>query len=378
MAAIREIVVFNMGEITNAGNCAGTAGTAYAGVNVTLAELNQKAVVGTIQLAAFDSRVSDNSAFGMTVDKSGNIYISDYSANMVYKMTEGGKINHLAGRGGATGNNSSKQKVAGTAALFYNPSGITCDNSGNIYVADKGNNQIRKITDGYVSVLAGNGATASGLVDATANPLQAQFSAPLDVAVDNSGNVFVADSSNYAIRKITGGRVLNICGGTQATVGADLQNVKASNIVGSRNYFNTMTSIAVNANGDLFVSDSALRNIKKITPNGWVYLFSGSEADGKSLGTAATSTVAARKAYTCEYNNPTMVRCARDGYVYVLDAGKDTSRTGYYSSRLVKLTPNGVPSNVVEFHDSSAEASQGVRAFAISPANRIFVAVIHT
>jgi hypothetical protein len=72
-----------------------------------------------------------------------------------------------------------------------------------------------------------------------------------------------------------------------------------------------------------------------------------------------------------------MVRCARDGYVYVLDAGKDTARTGYYSSRLVKLTPNGVPSNVVEFNEASKEASQGVRAFAISPANRIFVAVVH-
>lgn len=377
MAAIREIVVFNMGELTNAATCAGTAGTAYAGVNVTLAELNQKAVVGTIQLTTFDSRVSTNTAFGMCVDKSGNIYISDYTASMVYKMTEGGKINHLAGCGTA-GNNRAYQKVAGTDAKFNGPSGITCDNSGNIYVADKLNNQIRKITDGYVSLLAGNGAGTAGLVDATANPLQSQFSEPLDVAVDNTGNVFVVDSANYAIRKITGGRVLNICGGTQATVGADLQNVKASNIVGSRNYFNTMTSVAVNANGDLFVSDSALRNIKKITPNGWVYLFSGSEANGKSLGTATTSTVAARKAYTCEYQNPMMVRCARDGYVYVLDGGADTSRTGYYSSRLVKLTPNGVPSNVVEFHDSSAEASQGVRAFAISPANRIFVAVIHT
>ena len=363
MAAIREIVVFNMGEL---------AATPAEGVNVTLAKLDDKAIIGTLQLTTFDSRVSDDTAFGMCTDKSGNIYISDYAANMVYKMTEGGKINHLAGRGGATGNNTSLQKVAGTAALFNGPSGIACDNSGNIYVSDKGNNQIRKITDGYVSVLAGNGATTAGLVDATANPLQAQFSAPLDVAVDNSGNVFVADSSNYAIRKMTGGRVLNICGGTQATVGADLQNVKASNVTGSRNFFRTITSVAVNANGDLFVADSGLRNIKKITPNGWVYLFSGSEANGKSLGTAATLTVPAKKAYTCSYQTPVQVRCARDGYVYVLDQGTGSPA----SSRLVKLTPNGVPSNIVEFSSASTEAAAGVRAFAISPSNRLFVAVI--
>jgi sugar lactone lactonase YvrE len=364
MAAIREIVVFNMGEI---------AATPAAGVNVTKVNLDKKAIIGTLNLTKFDVRVSTNSAFGMTVDKSGNIYISDYAANMVYKMTEGGKINHLAGVGGAAGNNKSLQKVAGTLAKFNGPLGLACDNTGNIYVADRNNNQVRKITDGYVSVLAGNGSQTAGLVDASANPLQAQFNNPIDVAVDNAGNVIVADIGTGAIRRITGGQVLTLCGGASC----DLQNVKASKIAGSNMFFSNLNSVTVDANGNIFACDSGNKNIKKITPNGWVYLFSGSGATGKSLGTAATLTVPAKKAYTCSYQDPFLVRCSRDGYVYVLDGGV-SSGIGY-TSRLVKLTPNGVPSNIVEFHNATAANQSGaVRAFAISPANKLFVAVVHT
>lgn len=376
MAAIREIVVFKMGEI---------ASTTAGAVNVTRAKLDEKAVVGTLQLTTLDSRVSTNSAFGMTVDKSGNIYISDYSANMIYKMTEGGKINHLAGVGGASGNNGALQKVAGTLAKFYNPCGLACDNSGNIYVADRSNNQIRKITDGYVSVLAGNGAQTAGLVDAASNPLQAQFNNPIDVAVDNAGNVIVADIGTGAIRRITGGNVLTLCGGATG----DLQNVKASKIAGSNMFFNNLNSVAVDANGNIFACDSSNRNIKKITPNGWVYLFSGSGANGKSLGSNSTASIpngftghyaqtlhGTEKAYTCSYQSPFLVRCSRDGYVYVLDGGANSNG---YTARLTKLTPNGVPANIVEFHEATgANQAAAVRAFAISPANKLFVAIVKT
>jgi len=354
--AIQEIIVYKI-ERTN------VASTATA-VNVTRAYLDSKTVVGTLQLSAFDSRVGTSPSFGMCADKSGNIYISDTAANMIYKMTEGGQINHLAGVGGASGNNSALQNVTASLAKFNAPKGIICSNSGNIYVADSGNNQIRKITDGYVSVFAGNGATTAGLVDASLNPLQAQFSAPVDVAVDNTGNVFVADSANYAIRRITGGRVLNICGGTSG----NLQNAKASNIAGVNNFFAGMTSVAVDANGNVFVADSTNLNIKKITPNGWVYLFSGSGASGKSLGTGT------KPAYTCSYQNIKQIRFARDGYMYVLDGGAGSPAT----SRLVKLTPNGVPSNMIEFVQAGTDAAAGVAAFAISPANKLFVAVVHT
>jgi hypothetical protein len=200
------------------------------------------------------------------------------------------------------------------------------------------------------------------LVDAASNPLQAKFNNPVDVAVDNSGNVFVADIATGAIRKIWGGRVLTICGGASG----DLQNVKATNVAGANGFFANLNSICVDANGNIFASDSSNNNIKKITPNGWVYLFSGSGAAGKSLGTGA------RPAYTCTYQDPFQVRCDRNGNVYVLDAGAGSP----YTSRLIKLNTFGVPSNIVEFHEAGVEAAEGVRAFAVSPAGKVFVAVV--
>lgn len=351
--AIKQVVVFKLGELQ---------ATAASAVNVTRVELNDKQIVGTLQLN--DKGITTASpTIGMCVDKSGNIYLADSNDSVIVKMTEGGKINHLAGSTGVAGNNAALQNVTGTAARFTTPRGLACDNSGNIYVADRGNNQVRIIRDGKVGVLAGNGAQQSGLVDATSNPLQAKFNAPVDVAVDNSGNVFVADIGTGAIRKIWGGQVLTICGGAAG----DLQNVKSTKIAGANGFFNNLNSICVDANGNIFASDSSNNNIKKITPNGWVYLFSGSGSAGKSLGTGA------RPAYTCTYQDPLYVRCDRNGNVYVLDAGAGSPAT----SRLVKLNTFGVPSNIVEFHEAGADAALGVAAFAVSPAGKVFVAVIH-
>lgn len=355
MAAIKEVVVFKLGEL---------AATPSAGVNVTRTILDTKAIVGTLQLN--DKGITTASpSIGMCVDKSGNIYLSDYDDQVIVKMTEGGKINHLAGTSGTPGNNAALQNVSGTNALFHDPAGMACDNSGNIYVADRSNNQIRVIKDGKVSVFAGNGAQQAGTVDAAANPLQAKFNNPNDVAVDNSGNVYVADIGSGSIRKIWGAQVLTICGGA---VG-DLQNVRATKQGGANGFFTNLNSIAVDANGNLFTCDSGNRNIKKITPKGWVYLFSGAGTSGKSLGTGD------KPAYTCTYQDIGLVRCDKNGNVYVLDGGAVDGAA--YTSRLIKLNTFGVPSNIVEFHEAGSEAAAGLASFAVSPAGKLFVAVIH-
>lgn len=342
-----KIVLFKLSE---------AASTPAAGVNLTEAQLTNKAIVANLALAA----KSVQSVGGMCVDRSGNIYVSDDEMHVIMKVNESGKINTLAGLAGTSGNNTGLQKVAAASARFYQPKGLACDKTGNIYVADYGNNQIRKIAqDGYVSVFAGNGARTAGLVDSTFDALQSKFSHPSDVAVDNSGVVYVADTDNHAVRRVWGGNVLTIAGGASG----DGENVKATKIAGANALFSSPTAITVDAKGNIFLADTGNNKIKKITPNGWVYLFSGSGSSGHSLGSGS------EPAYNCTYTALKYMDVDTWGYLYVID--RDTA-TKY--SRLVKVSPFGVPSNIVDLHETTS-SYLGITGVAVSPAGKVFVSI---
>lgn len=339
-----KIVLFNLGS---------QASSAAEALNVTEAGLDSRAIVAKLALASKNVQ----SVGGMCVDKSGNIYVSDSEQHVIIKVTEEGKINVFAGEAGVSGNNSALQGVSAGDARFNQPKGLACDNSGNIYVADYGNNQIRAIRNGKVDVYAGNGAQTSGLVDSASDPLQARFSHPSDVAVDNSGVVYVADTDNHAVRKIKGGSVLTIAGGGSA---ADANNVRASSAIP---FCDSPEGIAVDARGSIFVCDTGNNIVKKITADGWVYRHSGEGTAGNSLALNS-----AEPAFECTYNGPKYIAVDAGGYQYLTDVASGGG------SRLVKLTPNGVPSNVVDFTDAT-DSDPLVVGVAVSPAGKVFVSV---
>ena len=130
---------------------------------------------------------------GVAVDSSGNVYVADTLNNRIRKITPEGVVTTFAGstEGFADG--------TGNTAQFYYPAGVAVDSSGNVYVTDNGNHRIRKITSaGVVSIIAGDGTP--GYANGTGT--EAQFNYPYGVAVDSSGNVYVADAGNHRIRKI--------------------------------------------------------------------------------------------------------------------------------------------------------------------------------
>jgi len=132
--------------------------------------------------------------WGVAVDGNGNVYVADYYNHLIRKITSVGVVTTLAGSG-----SQGSADGTGTAASFYNPSGVAVDGSGNVYVADRSNHLIRKITSaGVVTTLAGSGSQGSANGTGTA----ASFRLPSGVAVDGSGNVYVADKSNHLIKKI--------------------------------------------------------------------------------------------------------------------------------------------------------------------------------
>jgi len=195
-----------------------------------------------------------NTAAGVAVDLSGNLYVADAHNNKIRKITVGGVVSTLAG----SGVEGSADGV-GTTASFNTPWGVAVDVSGNLYVADLNNNKIRKITAaGVVSTLAGSGA--AGSLDGAG--AAASFNGPYGIAVDIPGNVYVADAGNNEVRKITVGGMVSTLAGSTAAGFADGVGTAAS--------FSGPYGIAVDIPGNVYVADAGNAAIRKITAGGLV------------------------------------------------------------------------------------------------------------
>lgn len=179
-------------------------GTVYVGDqgNNMIRKITPDGVVSTLAGSGFigsadgtGAAASFNAPFGVAVDGSGNVYVGDANGNKIRMITPDGEVSTLAGSdtaGSADG--------VGTAASFSFPLGVAVDGDGNVYVADANNNKVRMIApDGTVSTLAGSGAAGS----ADGIGIEASFRSPGGVAVDDSGHVYVADRGSNRVRRIT-------------------------------------------------------------------------------------------------------------------------------------------------------------------------------
>ena len=264
--------------------------------------LKQEITVSTFTGAEFNNPTS------VAVDRFGNIYVADAKNHSIRKITSDGQVTTFAGSG-----NPGDKDAKGTNAQFDLPFGVAVDAAGNVYVADRRNHKIRKITpDGEVTTLAGS---TQGYKEGSGST--AKFNDPYGVAADAAGNVYVADIDNHRIRKITSdGEVTTFAGSTQGykegsgstakfykpygvaldaagnVYVADTKNNKIRKIskngmvttIGGANTFNQPKGIAVDGAGNVYVGDTNDHMIRKISPDGNVSTVAGSAIEGFKNG----------------------------------------------------------------------------------------------
>jgi sugar lactone lactonase YvrE len=287
----------------------------------TIREINSGGVVTTLAGTVGQSGSADgtgaaarfNVPSGVAVDSSGVVYVSDTNNNAIRKITQGGVVTTLAGMAGQP---TTGADGTGAAARFNKANGLAVDLSGNVYVADTYNDTIRMVTSGgVVTTLAGT-AQQSGSADGTGTV--ARFSTPSGVAVDSLGNIYVADSGNATIRMLTqAGAVTTLAGLTAQPQGS-------ADGTGTDARFNQPTSVAVDVLGNVYVADSGNDTIRKITPNGVVTTFAGAAGQsGSEDGTGADA----------RFSNPLGLSIDDSGNIIVADTGNETIRM---------ITPAGV------------------------------------
>ena len=210
---------------------------------------------------------------GIAVDAAGNLFIADSDNNRVRKVTPGGVASTVAGNGvGGFGGDGG----AAISAQLSSPGGVSVDATGNLFIADTGNNRIRKVTPaGVISTVAGNG-TVVGYGGDGGPATSAQLHGPYGVAVDAAGNLFIADRDNCRIRKVTpGGVISTVAGNGTGGFSGDGGPATSAQLAAPH-------GVAVDAAGNLFIADYANNRIRMVTPDGIIRTVAGNGTMGFS------------------------------------------------------------------------------------------------
>ena len=257
-----------------------------------------------------------NGPYGVALDRAGNLYIAEWHNHRIRKVDSDGNISTVAGTGTA---GFSGDSGAATSAQLNLPSGVALDGSGNLYIADRSNHRIRKVTAtgmdaGKISTVAGTGTSGFSGDDGAATSAQLKF--PYGVALDGAGNLYIADWANYRIRKVTAtgmdaGKISTVAGtGTSGFSGDDGAATSAR--------LRAPQGVALDGSGNLYIADRSNHRIRKVTATGmdagdistvagtWLSGFSGDGGEATSAQLHSPRGVAldgSGNLYIADYNN---------------------------------------------------------------------------
>ncbi|MFZ6756768.1 hypothetical protein ACO0K9_06070 [Undibacterium sp. Ji50W] len=342
-----------------------TAGNLYVADDQTIRKITAAGQVTTIAGQFSVTGADDgpgisarfNRPMGLAADNAGNVYVADRNNYAIRKITPAGVVSTIAGRAGSFGSTDD----AGSAARFNCPQGLAVDAAANIYVADPCNATIRKVTPfGVVSTVAGS-AGQQGIVDGAGS--SARFSWPLAIASDGAGNLYVADSNNSNVRKITSGGVVTTLAGSGGIAGpvdgigssanfwvpgnltadssgnlyvadrvpgaATLRKVNPAMAVTTvfdvKAGFGTIGGLTTDTTGNVYVADN-LGTVSKITPAGSISQLAGMPYQFGLVNDTGTN---------ARFNSPNGIVTASNGDILIADIANQVIR---------KMTANGVVS----------------------------------
>lgn len=234
---------------------------------------------------------------GVAVDAAGNVYVADYGNNRIRKISTTGIISNFAGSG--TGIDGG----AATTADVYHPAAVAVDASGNVYIAETGNNRVRKVnTSGIISTIAGTGV--SGYSGDAGAATAAKLSSPYGVTVDASGNVYIADLGNNRIRKVSGGVISTVAGTGVAGFSGDGGAATSANI-------NTPYGMTMDASGNMYICDYNNFRIRRVSATCTISTIAGTGNPAYG-GDGGMATLA-------DLNRPTGIAVDASGNIYVAD-----------------------------------------------------------
>ncbi|HEX3798591.1 MAG TPA: Calx-beta domain-containing protein [Verrucomicrobiae bacterium] len=297
------------------------AGTYYVTISNALGAVTSSNVTPTIEIPYYFTTLAGspgvtgiadgmgssarfNRPEGVAVDSSGNVYVSDTGNATIRKISSAGVVTTFAGTPGKLGSSDG----VGTNATFNTPYNLSMDTAGNIYVAEYGNDLIRKISpSANVTTLAGQ---AGGAFEMDGAGNQAAFYYPTGIATDTNGTVFVTDSYGETVRQVTSGGIVTTIAGLNSERGS-------TDGVGAAALFNGPQSVAIDAGGNLYIADVLNANIRKVAPGGVVTTLTGlSRIIDNVDGPLATA----------RFGEPTGLTADKSGNVFVVDENNNNVR----------------------------------------------------
>ena len=260
-----------------------------------------------------------NGPVGVAVDGAGNLYIADHLNNRIRKVDSAGVISTVAGNGteGYSGDGG-----AAVGAQLYSPRGLALDGADNLYIVDNGNNRIRKVDSaGVISTVAGNGT--EGYSGDGGAAVGAQLYYPNGVALDGSGNLYIAEWNNHRIRKVDSAGVITTVAGN----GTEGYSGDGGAAVGAQLYY--PNGVALDGSGNLYIADFGNHRIRKVDSAGVITTVAGNGTEGYSGDGGA--------AVGAQLNGPVGVAVDGAGNLYIADT---------FNNRIRKVDSAGVISTV--------------------------------
>jgi uncharacterized protein (TIGR03437 family) len=262
------------------------------------------------------TRAQLNSPQGLALDNAGNLYIADSKNNRIRIVNKAGVINTFAGTGQVSAGGPGTYNDGGLAtnALLRLPGGVAVDSNGVVYIADTGDNLIRKVTtDGIITSIVGD---SLGSYKGDANlAVNAEVHTPQDVAVDSNGNVYIADTANSLVRKVTSdGQINYIAGTVNATTHTPTTGFTGSGDggVATSAIFVSPYALSLDSSGNLYIVDNGDHRVRKVDSKGNINSVAGTGTGGFAGDSGAGT--------SAQLNFPSGVAADSSGNVYIADS----------------------------------------------------------